>query len=79
MWYFIIQQDDLSTPQYQALQKKASLTEVETFNQPYSNRCLFDVERDRYADFVDYLDLEGIHYEAVTTKPSREELLNQMR
>lgn len=79
MWHFIIQQDDLSTVQYQALQKRATLTEVEAFNEPYPNLCVFDVERDGYADFVDYLDLEGIRYEAITAKPSRGQLLNQMR
>ncbi len=78
MWHFIIQQDDLSTAQYQTLQKKAGHTEVEPFNEPHPNRCVFDVERENYADFVDYLDLEGIGYEATTTKPTREQLLNQM-
>jgi hypothetical protein len=79
MWYFIIQQDDLSTAQYRELQKKATLTEVETFYDPYPNLCLFDVERDGYTNFVDYLDLEGIRYEATATKPSRGQLLDQMR
>lgn len=79
MWHFIIQQDDLSPNQYQALQKKAALTEVEPFNEPYPNLCVFDVERGNYSDFVDCLDLEGVHYEVVTAKPTREQLLNQMR
>ncbi len=79
MWHFIIQQDDLSTAQYQALQKKAILTEVELFNEPHPNLYVFDVERENYSDFVDYLDLEGIRYETVTAKPSREQLRNPMR
>lgn len=79
MWHFIIQQDDLSTAQFQALQKKATLTEVETFNEPYQNLYVFDVEREAYAAFVDFLDLEGIRYDTTMTKPSRESLLNQMR
>lgn len=79
MWYFIIQQDDLSTRQFQALQKKATLTETETFNEPYQNLYVFDVEREHYAAFVDFLDLEGIRYDATTMKPTRADLLNQMR
>lgn len=79
MWHFIIQQDDLSTVQYQSLQTKAVLTEVEPFNEPHPNLYLFDVQRENYTDFVDYLDLEGIRYEAVTAKPTREQLLSQMR
>ena len=79
MWHFIIQQDDLSTAQYQALQKKAALTEVEPFNEPHPNLCVFDVERENYPEFVDYLDLEGIRYETVTLKPTREQLRNQMQ
>lgn len=78
MWHFIIQQDDLSTAQYQTLQKRAAHTEVEPFNEPHPNLCVFDVERENYPDFVDYLDLEGVHYEATTVKPSREQLLSQM-
>jgi len=79
MWHFMIQQDDLTTTQYQNLQMKAVLTEVEPFNEPYTNLCVFDVERENYSDFVDYLDLEGVRYEVFTAKSSREELLNQMR
>jgi hypothetical protein len=79
MWHFIIQQDDLSTAQFQALQKKAALTEAETFNEPYQNLYVFGVERETYAAFVDLLDLEGIRYDATTTKPTRESLLDQMR
>ena len=79
MWHFTIQQDDLTTTQYQNLQIKAVLTEVEPFNEPHPNLCVFDVARENYPDFVDYLDLEGIRYETTTSKPTRERLLNQMR
>lgn len=74
MWYFIIKQDELANPLYQHLQKKAVLTEVELFNEPYENVCLFSVEE--YAGFVDELDLAGIRYEALTERPTRDELRN---
>lgn len=79
MWHFIIQQDDLSTSQFQALQKKAALTETEAFNEPHPNLYVFDVERENYPAFVDYLDLEGIRYATTTAKPTREQLLDPMR
>lgn len=75
MWYFVIKQDDLSTAQFQTLQKKALLTEAETFNEPYPNLYIFEVARENYPAFVDYLDLEGIRYENSTTKPTREDLI----
>ena len=79
MWYFTIRQDDLSNAQYQALQKKATLTEVEIFNEPYDNLCIFEVEREKYRDFVDTLDLEGLRYDVVSERPTRQDLLEGMR
>jgi hypothetical protein len=79
MWYFIIKQQALKNPQYQRLQKLAALTEVEIFNEPYENLCLFDVATDRYKDFMDLLDLEGIAYEVSPAKPSRDQLLEGMK
>lgn len=73
MWYFILKQDDLKPEPYRALQKRAALTDVEPFNEPYQNLCLFTVED--YASFVDALDLEGLRYEVVSHRPTREELL----
>ena len=72
MWYFIIRQEDLSQPQYEKLQKKAALTEVEVFNESHPNLYLFTVEQ--YAAFVDELDLEGIPYDVASERPEREEL-----
>ena len=72
MWYFIIRQEDLTQGQYEKLQKKAALTEVEVFNEPYPNLCLFSAET--YAAFVDELDREGIPYEVASERPEREEL-----
>lgn len=79
MWYFIIKQQTLKNPQYQRLQKLAALTEVEVFNEPYENLCLFDVETDQYKNFMDFLDLEGIAYEVSPAKPSRDQLLEGMK
>lgn len=79
MWYFLIKQATLETKQYQALQKKASLTEVELFNEPYENWYVFTVEKDRHCEFMDYLDLEGISYDLNADRPTREEMLAGMR
>ncbi len=79
MWYFIIKQQALKNQQYQRLQKLAALTEVEVFNEPYENLCLFDVEADRYKNFMDFLDLEGIAYEVSPSKPTRDQLLEGMK
>jgi hypothetical protein len=73
MWCFILKQDDLKPDTYRALQKKATLTEVEVFNEPHPNRCLFIV--DAYAPFVDTLDLLGLTYELRSHRPTREELV----
>ncbi|GAA4461276.1 hypothetical protein GCM10023189_36640 [Nibrella saemangeumensis] len=79
MWYFTIKQQRIKNAQYQQLQKIASLTEVEIFNEPYENYCLFEVPRERYRDFIDHLDLEGIAYDVSPDKPTREKLLDNMR
>ena len=79
MWYFTVRQNDLSTEQYQMLQKKAKLTEVEIFNEPYANLCLFEVDREDYRQFVDTLDLEGLNYDVVNERPTRQQLLERMR
>lgn len=77
MWYFILKQDDLKPDTARALQKKAVQTDVEPFNEPFDNLCLFTVED--YADFVDALDLEGLRYDVQSQRPSREQLLEQLR
>ena len=79
MWYFTIRQNALSNQQYQLLQQKAVLTEVELFNEPYENLCLFEVKGENYRHFVDALDLEGLNYEVVSERPTRKQLLNTMR
>lgn len=77
MWYFILKQNDLKPGPYRALQQKAVQTEVEPFNEPFDNLCLFTVEE--YATFVDALDLEGLPYDVHSQRPSREQLLEQLR
>ena len=77
MWYFILKQDDVKPEPYRELQQKAVQTEVEPFNEPFDNLCLFTVED--YAPFVDALDLEGLAYEAVSQRPSRNQLLGRLR
>lgn len=79
MWCFIIKQRELQTSQYRALQKLASQTEVELFGEPYQNQYLFSVDRPQYAAFVDYADLNGVAYTAYTERPTRAELLAEMR
>ena len=79
MWYFIIKQQAIRNQQYARLQKLAALTEVELFNEPYENYCLFDVQTDKYKEFMDLLDLEGIAYELSPTKPTRDQLLDNMK
>lgn len=79
MWYFLVKQSDLDTPQYQALQKQASLTEVELFNEPYENWCIFSVEKENYAAFTDHLDREGIAYELTADRPTRADMLSGMQ
>ncbi len=79
MWYFIVHQPDLTTAQFQAFRQAAALTEAETFNEPFDNLYIFAVERHQYGAFADFLDREGVVYEATTNKPTREELLVGMR
>lgn len=75
MWYFLIKQSLLDRAQYQTLQKRASLTEVELFNEPHENWYIFSVEKDAYADFVDHLDRTGIGYDLVADRPTRGDML----
>lgn len=79
MWYFLIKQNALDTAHYQALQKRAPLTEVELFNEPYENWYVFTVEKDDYVSFMDYLDRAGIVYDLTADQPTHAELLNRMR
>jgi hypothetical protein len=79
MWYFIVKQGDLKNEPYQRLQKMAELTEVEVFNEPYSNFCIFEVTKERYPAFMNFLDLEGIAYELSPQKPGRDDLLDRMK
>ncbi len=78
MWCFIIKQRELSVDQYRDLQKLANQTEVELFNEPFENLCLFDVERPGYTAFVDYADLNGVSYDAYPERPTRDDLLAAM-
>lgn len=79
MWYFLIKQGDLMANQYRSLQQNATLTEVELFNEPYSNWYVIAVEKGEYTTFMDQLDREGIIYELTATRPTRDELLAMMR
>lgn len=79
MWYFVIKQQILRNQQYQRLQKLAALTEVEVFNEPYENLCVFDVVPEKYQDFMECADLEGIPYEVHPSKPSRDQLIAGMQ
>jgi hypothetical protein len=79
MWYFAIKQPDLKNEPNQRLQKMVNQVEIELFNEPYTNYCLFEVESEQYAEVMNYLDLEGIAYEATTSRPKREELLSRMK
>ena len=75
MWYFLIKQNALSRVQYQALQKRASLTEVELFNEPHENWYVFSVEKEAYTPFIDYLDREGVGYDLAAERPTRGDML----
>lgn len=79
MWYFLIRQGNVSYEQYRALQRKAALTEVELFNDPYENWYVLSVEKEHYTTFVDQLDRQGIVYDLRNDRPLRDELLNLMR
>jgi hypothetical protein len=79
MWYFTVKKEDLEAGPYKHLQKLASSTEVELFSEPYYNFCIFEVDKDRYRDCMDYLDREGITYELNPVKPTRDDLLAGMR
>lgn len=79
MWYFLVKQHTIETAQYQALQKQATLTEVEIFSESYENWYVFTVEKETYKQVMDYLDREGIGYELTADRPTRDELLAGMR
>ncbi len=79
MWYFLIRQGNVSYEQYRALQRKAALTEVELFNDPYENWYVLSVEKEHYTAFVDQLDRQGIVYDLRSDRPLRDELLSFMR
>lgn len=79
MWYFLIKQTTLDTAQYRTLQKRAALTEVELFNEPYENWYIFAVEKDDYPAFMDHLDREGIAYDLTADRPTRDEMLAGMQ
>ena len=79
MWYFLIKQGDLERTQYLNLQKQASLTEVERFNEPYESWYVFTVEKENYPVFMDGLDREGIAYELLTDRPTRADMLESMK
>ncbi|GAB2600126.1 hypothetical protein [Spirosoma areae] len=79
MWYILINQNLLDIAQYRDLQQRASLTEVELFSEPYQNWCVFAVEKDDYANFMDVLDREGIVYTLTPDRPTRAEILADMQ
>ncbi len=74
MWYFVVKQDDLEPEPYRALQQLAVQTEVEIMNDPYANRCVFEVERAAYGPFIDFLDRHGLPYDVQPNRPTRDEL-----
>lgn len=79
MWYFLVRQPDISYEQYQALQRKALLTEVELFNDPYHNWYIFSTGKADYVQFMSELDRDGIVYDLYSDRPSRDDLLAKMR
>jgi len=79
MWYFLVRQDAIRKGPYQTLLQLAAQTEIEPFNEPYHNWCIFQVERDQYLPFTDYLDMAGIRYDTFTARPTRDQLLASMR
>lgn len=79
MWYFTVKQHDLKNEHNQRLQGIANHVEIELFSEPYPNYCVFEVESEQYTQVMNYLDLEGITYEATTSRPRREELLDRMK
>ena len=78
MWYFLIKQATLDITQHRELQRRALGSEVELFNEPYENWCVFSVEKDSYPAFMDHLDRAGIAYDLTTERPTREEMLAGM-
>lgn len=78
MWYFLIKQRTLESSQFQALQKQASVVEIESFSEPHENWYVFSVEKETYQTFTDYLDSDGIVYSLVSSRPTRAELLDEM-
>lgn len=79
MWYFLIKQAALDIAQHRDLQKRASSTELELFSEPYESWCVFSVEKDDYATFMNHLDREGIGYDLTADRPTRDEMLAGMR
>ena len=79
MWHLIIKQETIDTAQYRELQRQSALTEVELFNEPYPNWYVFSVGKDNYKAFIDHLDREGIAYDLRTDRPTRDELLAEVR
>ncbi|MDB5242696.1 MAG: hypothetical protein JWP57_3321 [Spirosoma sp.] len=79
MWYFLIKQALLDMAQHRDLQRRAAITEIEIFNEPYGNWYIYGVERQSYPEFMDHLDSAGITYELIAERPSREEMLMRMR
>lgn len=79
MWHFLIRQDALDTAHYQQLQQRATLTEVELFNEPYVNWYVFSVPKEEYTPFMEHLDRAGISYDLTTDRPTRDELLAGMQ
>lgn len=61
------------------MQKYASLTEVEVFNEPYYNFCIFHIPKETYQVVMDYLDMEGVSYSLTSDKPKRDDLLDSMK
>lgn len=78
MWFFLIKQRTLANSQFQALQKQASIVDIEPFSEPHENWYVFSVEKEAYAAFADYLDTEGVVYTLVSSRPTRAELLADM-
>jgi hypothetical protein len=79
MWYFLVKQVALDIAQHRDLQRRAANAEVELFNEPYENWYVFSVEKNSYPAFMNHLDREGIAYDLMINRPTRNEILAAMR
>lgn len=79
MWYFLIRQVLLDMSQHRDLQRRATSTEIEVFNEPYENWYIYAVEKQSYLEFMDHMDRAGITYDLLADRPTRDEILAGMQ